>query len=459
MLKYYVDMSTRTRGKRTRLRYFLTDLGENQAILGYPWFASAQPKIDWAKGWIDYAQLPIVLQSDNADKAVFATRVKGRKAVIRRTKIDERVPHQYRAFMDVFSDEESKKYPPKRPWDHRIELKPGAPATMISKTIPLSTTERQELQEFIKEHEAQGMIRRSKSPYAVSFFFIKKKNGKLRPVQDYRPINEWTIRNRYPLPLIPQLIDQIGNAKLITVVDIRWGYNAVQIIEEDRHKAAFITNQGLFEPTVMFFGLTNSPAMFQTMMDTIFQEQIARGTLTVYMDNIAIHTKREDGETEDQHLERHQQLVREMLTILRKHNLYLNIDKCQFEKCEVDYLGVRIGGNSIKMEEAKVERVKAWRPPRNVTEVRRFLGFTGYYWYFIKGYSQMARPLLDLTKKSTEWHWKEAQQQVFEGLRDKMCDKPVLTHPDPNKTFYLQMDASTRGVGAVLTQEADGTKK
>src|SRR5712671_2095 len=224
---------------------------------------------------------------------------------------------------------------------------------LISKTIPLSTTERQELEEFIKEHEAQGTIRRSKSPYAASFFFIKKKNGKLRPVQDYRPINEWTIRNRYPLPLIPQLIDRIGDAELITVVDIRWGYNAVQIIEEDRHKAAFVTNQGLFEPTVMFFGLTNSPATFQTMMDTIFKEQIARGTLTVYMDDIAIHTKREDGETEDQHLQRHRQLVKEMLTILRKNSLYLNIDKCQFERSEVDYLGVRIGGKSVKMEKPK----------------------------------------------------------------------------------------------------------
>src|SRR6266853_1650275 len=179
----------------------------------------------------------------------------------------------------------------------------------------------------------------------------------------------------------------------------------------------------------------------------------------VYMDDIAIHTKREDSETEDQHLQRHQRLVREMLAILREHNLYLNIDKCQFEKQEVDYLGVRIGGKNIKMEEAKVERVKAWRPPRNVTEVRRFLGFTGYYWYFIKGYSQLARPLLDLTKKSTEWHWEEAQQQAFEGLRDRMCSKLVLTHPDPNKTFYLQTDASMKGVGAVLTQEVDETKK
>jgi hypothetical protein len=140
----------------------------------------------------------------------------------------------------------------------------------------------------------------------------------------------------------------------------------------------------------MFFGLTNSPATFQTMMDTVFHEQIARRTLMVYMDNIAVHTKREPNETEEQHLERHRKLVREMLTILQQNDLYLNIDKCQFEQSEVDYLGVCVGGKKIHMEEAKVEKVKTWKPPRNATEVRCFLGFTGYYRYFIKGYSQIA---------------------------------------------------------------------
>ena len=123
-------------------------------------------------------------------------------------------------FTNVFSDQESKKYPPKRPWDHKIKLKPGAPAMLISKTIKLLTIEQEELQKFIDKHLERGTIRRSKSPYAALFFFIKKKNGKLRPVQDYQPINEWTIKNRYPLPLIPQLIDRLGNAELITTVDI-----------------------------------------------------------------------------------------------------------------------------------------------------------------------------------------------------------------------------------------------
>jgi len=155
---------------------------------------------------------------------------------------------------------------------------------------------------FIKEHTAQGTIRPSKSLYAASFFFIKKKNGKLRPVQDYRPVNAWTIKNHYLLPLIPQLIDRLRGCTLFTRMDVEWGYNEVLIKEEDRWKVAFITNKGLFGPTVMFFGLTNSPATFQTMMNTIFQDLIDGGSVTIYMDNIAIHTGHKEGETEDDHL-------------------------------------------------------------------------------------------------------------------------------------------------------------
>ena len=129
----------------------------------------------------------------------------------------------------------------------------------------------------------------------------------------------------------------------------------MKIVPQDQHKAAFVTNLGLFKPTVMFFGLTNSLATFQTMMDTIFREQIAQRTLTVYMDDIAVYTKRETKETEGQHCERHRQLVKEMLTILRKNDLYLNIEKCQFKQMEVDYLGVWVGKGLVKIEEAKVD--------------------------------------------------------------------------------------------------------
>jgi len=149
--------------------------------------------------------------------------------------------------------------------------------------------EQVELPKFLKEHMAWGIIQPSKSPYTTPFFFIKKKNGKLQPVQDYQPVNAWTIKNRYPLPLIPQLINCLRDCTLFTGFDIEWGYNEVLIKEGDQWKAAFITNEGLFKPTVMFFRLTNSLATFQMMINTIFQDLIDEGHVIIYMDNIAIH--------------------------------------------------------------------------------------------------------------------------------------------------------------------------
>src|SRR5216683_629012 len=232
------------------------------------------------------------------------------------------------------------------------------------------------------------------------------------------------IKNRYPLPLIPSLINQLRDCTLFTRFDIEWGYNEVLVKPEDHWKAAFITNEGLYEPTVMFFGLTNSPATFQTMMNTIFRDLIDEGNVTIYMDDIAIHTGGRPGESDKDHL---------------------------------DFLGVRVGGVTVQMEQAKVDHVKEWTRPRNVHEVRKFLGFTSYYRYFIQGYSQIARPFLDLTKQATPWTWEDKEQAAFETLRDKMVSKPVLQQPNFDKTFYLQTDASKYGVGAVLSQDG-GTK-
>jgi hypothetical protein len=151
--------------------------------------------------------------------------------------------------------------------------------------------EREALTTFIKEQSQKGYIRPSKSPYAAPFFFIKKKDGKLRPVQDYKRLNEWTVKNRYPLPLISELISRVQGAKLFSKFDVRWGYNNVRIKEGDEWKATFVTNEGLFEPRVMFFGLTNSLATFQTIMNSIFVQELREGWLTIYMDDILVHTQ------------------------------------------------------------------------------------------------------------------------------------------------------------------------
>jgi Reverse transcriptase (RNA-dependent DNA polymerase) len=239
-----------------------------------------------------------------------------------------------------------------------------------------------ELRAFVKEHCTRGTIRPSKSPYKSQFFYIKKKDGKLWPVQDYQPVNQWIIQNAYPLPLIPELIDQLNGCSLYMKFNIHWGYNNVRIKEGDEWKAAFITNEGLFEPTVMFFGLTNSPATFQTMMNSIFSEEIAEQWLTVYMDDMAIHTKKEPGEMELQHILRHRSYISRILTKLLKNNLFLKLEKCTFEQPSIEFLGVRVSEGTVHMDDVKVKKVRKWLPPMNVTEVRKFLGFTGYYQYF-----------------------------------------------------------------------------
>jgi hypothetical protein len=300
---------------------------------------------------------------------------------------------------------------------------------------------------------ARGTIRPSKSLYKLWFFYIKKKDGKLWPVQDYRPVNEWTICNAYPLPLIPELINRLSGCSLYTKFDIRWGYNNVRIKEGDEWKAAFITNEGLFEPMVMFFGLTNSPATFQMMMNLIFAKEIAKKWLTVYMDDMAIHTQRQEHETEEQHVQQHWVYVKRILAKLMEHNLFLKPEKCSFEQPSIKFLGIRITQGEVQMDDTKVEKVRNWRPPTNVTEVWKFLGFTGYYWYFIKGYSKITHPLLQLTHLTSTWHWNEDEQTAFETLRQAMINKPVLQQPDFTKPFFLLTDTSAYGVGAILSQE------
>jgi reverse transcriptase-like protein len=320
-LKYYTDLAVQTRSTHTTLQFYLSDLGDQKAILGYPWFVAVQPNIDWRKGWIDHTQLPIVFRTNNAKRARFVLRQRniprtrgpstyfiGKVLLHPRAipaKLIPGVPAEFTRHRKVFSKEDSQRLPKHTIWDHAIELLPGTPSSLPGWLLPLKQDEIAEAHKFIAEHLKRGTIRESWSPYAANFFFIKKKDRKLHLVQDYRPVNKWTKRNRNISPLILQTIDRLSGCTLFTKFDVCWGYNNIRIKLGDEWKAAFLTPEGLFEPTVMFFGLTNSPATFQMMMNTIFQKQVAQGWLSVYMDNIAIHTQRRPGETEEEHCKRH----------------------------------------------------------------------------------------------------------------------------------------------------------
>ena len=206
---------------------------------------------------------------------------------------------------------------------------------------------------------------------------------------------------------------------------------------------------------VMFFGLTNFLATFQMIMNTIFKREVALGWLSVYMDDIAIHTKPKPGETEGQYWTRHRQYTHHVLDILEQNDLYLKPEKCEFEKKEIEYLGVIVGQNTLHMDPKKLKGVADWPTSKNPTNVQQFLGFTSYYWYFVPNYSKIAWPLLNLTKKTIPWHWGKEQEEAFEELKSHMCHSPVLTQPNFKRKFYLQTDALAYGVGAVLSQEGE----
>jgi Reverse transcriptase (RNA-dependent DNA polymerase) len=262
-----------------------------------------------------------------------------------------------------------------------------------------------------------GHIVKADSPQAAPFFFIKKKDGRLRPVQDYQQLNDNTWKDSYLLPLVTELLDRIKDSKYFTKLDIRWGYNNIRIREGDEWKAAFICQEELFIPKVMFFRLCNSPATFQRMMNDIFTNLIAEGKVTIYLDDILIATP---------DLLTHIQTVREVLNIIQTHNLYLKPEKCDWIQKEVEYLGHIILYGQIRMDHAKTQAIDEWKIPRTKKELQSFLGFANYYRRFIEGYSDIVKPLTTLTGK-TPWNWKEEEQEAFNELKRRFHNGSILS--------------------------------
>ena len=478
-----------------RVDFGVTNLGKGEIFLGYDWLKLHNPNIDWQQGSVLFNRCPPRCQphtharsmdfdfeddgeddddderidlrhiledgdqllmvdptpalniraSSNIamDLAIKANEKKPKKAWT------ESVPKYLHDYADVFTKQEFDELPPHRPWDHAIELLPGSENRLDCKIYPLSVYEQEKLDEFLEENLNTGRIRPSKSPMASPFFFIKKKDGGLRPVQDYRKLNDMTIKNRYPLPLITELIDALQNAKYFTKLDVRWGYNNVRIKEGDEHKAAFRCNRGLFEPLVMFFGLTNSPATFQTMMNDIFHVEVSQGHVLIYLDDILIF---------DKDLDTHHKHVREVMEQLRKNKLYLKPEKCEFDALEVEYLGVLVSEGHVRMDPVKVEGIADWPTPQDKHDVQSFLGFCNFYRRFIHHYAGIARPLNVLTG-NTPFEWTPECDEAFTKLKTVITTAPVLIIPNNHDKFRLEADASVYALGAILSQQQEGKWK
>jgi reverse transcriptase-like protein len=258
-------------------------------------------------------------------------------------------------------------------------------------------------------------------------------------------LNKWTIPNCHPLPLINNLIYNLAGYWLFSKFDVRWGYNNICIKKGDKWKAAFKMSKGLFEPMVMFFGLTNSPMTFQMIMDDIFREEIAQGWLKIYMDDLIMAS--EDNDTI------HQQWVDRVLQKIKDHNLFLKAKKCSFHKKQVEYLGVVIRQGKVEMDPVKVEGITKWPIPATIKDIRSFLGFCNFYCSFIANFLAVACPLNDLTKKQRQWSWTVEEQASFDMLKDLCSSYLVLHSLDWTKQFFMDTDASDFTLGAVISQE------
>jgi ribonuclease HI len=272
---------------------------------------------------------------------------------------------------------------------------------------------------------------------------MEKKDGTKRMCIDYHTLNSMTIKNKYPLPRIEDLLDRLKKAKFFSKIDIRSGYHQMKIREQDIPKTAFTTRYGLYEFVVVSFGLTNAPAYFMNLMNKVFMEELDR-FVVVFIDDILIHS-----ETTDEH-EEHLRIVLERL---RQQKLYAKFSKYEFWMEKVAFLGHVLSAEGIAVDPSKVESVTKWEQPLNVTDVRSFLGLVGYYQRFIENFFKIAKPMTELLKNNTKFEWSEACEKSFQELKKRLTTAPVLTLPDTKKDFLVYCDASKQGLGCVLMQE------
>ncbi|KAI3743880.1 hypothetical protein L1987_56947 [Smallanthus sonchifolius] len=345
-----------------------------------------------------------------------------------------------RDFLEVFPEDLSG-LPPVRQVEFRIDLVPGA-NPVARAPYRLAPFEMQELASQLQELSDKGFIRPSHSPWGAPVLFVKKKDGSFRMCIDYRELNKLTIKNRYPLPRIDDLFDQLQGSTCFSKIDLRSGYHQLRVQEEDIPKTAFRTRYGHYEFMVMPFGLTNAPAVFMDLMNRVCKPYLDKFVI-VFIDDILIYSKTKAD---------HEQHLRLVLDLLRKEQLYAKFSKCEFWLKEVQFLGHIVNEKGIHVDPAKIEVVKNWNTPKTPTEVRSFLGLAGYYRRFISNFSKIVVPLTALTHKGKPYEWGPKQEEAFQTLKQKLCNAPILTLLDGNDDLVVYCDASNQGLGCVLMQ-------
>lgn len=330
--------------------------------------------------------------------------------------------------------------------EHTITLKTDKPINIKSYRPP--ECHKKEIETQINDMLDKQIIEPSDGPYNAPIWVVPTKldasgKQKWRIVIDFRKLNEQTDQDAYPLPNSDEILDHLGKAKFFSALDLSSGFHQIPMEQNSIKYTAFSTPQGHFHYNRMLFGLKNAPATFQRMMDTALRGLIGNNCF-VYLDDIIIF-----GST----IQEHNRNLAIILDRLQNLRLKIQPDKCEFLNPELEYLGHVVTKEGVKPNLKKIQAVKDFKKPKTATHIKSFLGLIGYYRKFIRNFSKIAKPLADLTKKDTTFHWTDKQQLAFDTLKQKLCEAPVLQYPDFDKTFTLTTDASNEGLGAILSQD------
>lgn len=476
-------------GRTMHISFDITDTAHHELILGIPWLRATNPRIDWTIGQISWdnavtqrsvaitKQESSLVTEDSLGKRSNKLAHTSKEVEKDYTSVDPQrkgtskspdeppyqrryllylktnteagtpedrlksVPEEYHQYAKVFQETHDTGLPEHTQYDHEIPLKEGT-TPKFHKIYGLNEEQLKALREYLDENLKKGYIRPSRSPAGYPILFVPKKNGKLRLCVDYRQLNDITIKNRYPLPLIKELRDRLQGAKWFTAMDLKGAYNLVRIKEGEEWKTAFRTRYGHYEYQVMPMGLTNAPASFQEMINQVLREYLDI-FVVAYLDDILIYSPT---------LELHKEHVRKVLQKLQDAKLLVEPAKSFWHVQEVDYLGYTIAPGQIKMQKDKVKAILEWPTPKNVKDVRAFLGYVNFYRQYVRSYSGVATALTELTKKDRIFEWSEAADKAFNDLKQKFAEEPILWEAIPVEPFEIETDASDFALGGQLGQ-------
>jgi hypothetical protein len=360
------------------------------------------------------------------------------------------LPTQWKNLAEAFSGKAANVLPPHREGvDHHIELEPETKPNWVPRFYRSTREELDEVKKWVTENLSRGFIESSKAPWASPIMFVKKPGGGIRLCIDYRQLNAITKKDRYPIPLIEETMAQIAGCKIMTKLDIRKAFNRIRIATpEDEDLLSFCTPLGNYKPKVLQFGPTNGPASFQRFINNTLFEYL-NVFCTAYMDDILIYSQSQ---------EEHNHHVSLVLQRLLDAGLQADISKSEFNVTRTKYLGLIVSTEGIEVDPEKVKVVEDWKTPTSVTEAQSFIGFCSYYRRFIRGFSKVARPIIELTKDEYKrnFKWNDHAQEAFERLKVLVTTAPILIHFDHTKTAYLEADSSDFVQGGCLSQMKDG---